>query len=363
LSVGEAIRSELAALGGAELRPFDVHSHTGVDIDGSTRTADEHVRDLAPFGGRSVIFPLCVASGYEAENRRVLAECARNPDLLVPFARIDPRVSGAAETAEALAAGARGIKLHPRSESFRLDHPNVEGVFGAAAELGAPVLIHAGTGVGSFGAVLTDLARRHRRVPIVLAHAGISDLSWIWRELPDHPNVYFDTAWWHPADLQALFALVPPGRILFGSDAPYMGIQIGLAMTLRAARHAGLSQDAIDLVAGAQLEALLAHAEPLDGGPAPGPRASAASPTERRLASLLAAVGGAMLGGGDPTDTLGLAEAAARAGEGAGQGGLDPRLAELIEVIGSQSEEAIPALALSLSIAASPGVEIDAAVA
>lgn len=363
MSVSEAIRAELEALGGGGIRPFDVHSHTGADIDGSTRTAEEHVRDLEAVGGRSVVFPLCVESGYAEENRRVLEECRRHPARLVPFARIDPRVSGGAATASALAEGARGVKLHPRGEGFRLEHPNVDGIFAAAAEAEAPVLIHAGAGVGSFGATLTELASRHRGCPIVLAHAGISDLAWLWRVLPEHPNVHFDTAWWNPPDLLALFALVPPGRILFGSDAPYMGVELGLAITLRAARHAGLSEDAIELVAGAQLEALLSGDGPIDAGPAPGPAPERSSPAERRVASLLGAVGGAMLAGGDPTEMLGLAAAAA---EDAGPGGdreLDPRIAELIAVVGSGSEEALPALAFALSVAGIPGVESEVAAA
>ena len=136
------------------------------------------------------------------------------------------------------------------------------------------MIIHAGVGVGSFGPVIIDLAHRHRRCPVVLAHAGVSDLSWLWRALPDHPNVYFDTAWWNTPDLLALFALVPPGRILFGSDAPYMGVGLGMATTLRAARFAGLAGDAIELVMGGQLEALLSGAGPIDSGPAPGPAAA-----------------------------------------------------------------------------------------
>ena len=120
------IGDELAALGGEAIRPFDVHSHTGADIDGSTRTAGEHVRDLAPLGGRSVIFPFCVNGGYETENLRVVEECRRHPDRLVPFARLDPKLISAADAAGALEAGARGFKLHPRAEDFQLDHPGVE---------------------------------------------------------------------------------------------------------------------------------------------------------------------------------------------------------------------------------------------
>lgn len=258
-----------------------------------------------------------------------------------------------AATAAALAAGARGIKLHPRGEDFRLEHPNVDAIFGAAAEARAPILIHAGAGVGSFGATLTDLAFRHPRCPIVLAHAGISDLGWLWRVLPEHPNIHFDTAWWNPPDLLALFALVPPGRILYGSDAPYMGVELGMATTLRAARFAGLSDDAIELVMGAQLEAILSGADPIDGGPAPGPPAASPSPIERRVASHLGAIGGAMLAGGNPTDLLGLAMAAT---EGVDGRELDPRIAGLIAMVGSGSEEALSALALALSIASTPGV-------
>jgi hypothetical protein len=179
--------------------------------------------------------------------------------------------------------------------------------------------------------------------------------------LPEHPNVYFDTAWWNPPDLLALFALVPPGRILFGSDAPYMGVELGLATTLRAARFAGLCDDAIDLVLGAQLESLLSGADPIDGGPAPGQTPERSSPTERRVASYLGAIGGAMLAGGDPTDLLGLAIAAANDGAAGAGRELDPRVSELIAVVAGGSGEALAALALALSIAAAPGVGREAA--
>jgi hypothetical protein len=62
---------------------------------------------------------------------------------------------------------------------------------------------------------------RYPDARLILAHAGICDLAWIWRVAPDHPNLLFDTAWWIPADLEALFSLVPPGQIVFASDAPY----------------------------------------------------------------------------------------------------------------------------------------------
>lgn len=55
----------------------------------------------------------------------------------------------------------------------------------------------------------------------MLAHCGLTDLAWIWQDLDDTPNLYFDTSWWGASHVMALFALVPPGRILHGSDLPY----------------------------------------------------------------------------------------------------------------------------------------------
>lgn len=348
-----AVEAELAIAAG--LRIFDAHSHTGEDVDGSSRTCEEHLATLEPLGGRSVIFPFCVEGDYPAENARVIEECRRHPGELVPFARLDPRVTTAAGARAAIAAGARGVKLHPRAEDFRLDHPGVEAIASVAAEAGVPVLVHAGAGVGSFGSTITELAARHRGCPLILAHAAVSDLAWLWRAVPDHPNLFFDTSWWNPSDLIALFALVPPGRILFGSDEPYMDFGTVLAITLRCARFAGLSAEAIELVVGGQLENLLAGLPAEDAGPPPGPPAVTPSPTELRLAGLLSAAGGCMLGGGDPSRMIELARAAIGADGSALPGGIEQLAGELIE---EAATGAAPwALAMALTVALTPGVE------
>lgn len=357
LSLREVIRAELAALGD-HVAPFDVHAHTGADVDGTTRSSEEHLRDLEAIQGRSVIFPLCVATGYEAENRRVLEECRRARGRLTPFARFDPRVEDVGTAAaDALAAGARGIKLHPRSECFRLDHPGVEEILAVAAAARAPVLIHAGLGVGSFGPTVLRLAESHRDCPIVLAHAAISDLCWLWEEVPAHPNLFFDTSWWNASDLIALFSLIPPGRILFGSDAPYMDLEAVLAITLRCGRFAGLSPEAIELVAGGQLESLLAGGPAVDAGPAPGPTRVASAPLANRVTTALVASGGAMLSGGDPAQMLEMARLAA--GDGSALGDSGPVVHQLLEEAASGSRETPWALAMAITLLATPGVESD----
>lgn len=349
MSLRAVIEAELAALDGT--RTFDVHAHTGVDVDGTTRTCEEHVAALDAIDGRSVIFPLCVTGGYAAENRRVVEECERHPDRLVPFARLDPRTVSARDAAEALAAGARGFKLHPRAEDFRLDHPGVEAIAGVAAGARAPVLIHAGVGVGSLGRSIVELAENHRDCPIVLAHAAVSDLSWLAEVAADHPNLFFDTSWWNPADLLALFALVPPGQILFGSDEPYMDLEVVLAIALRCARFTGLSPEAISLAFGGQLERLLAAESPIDAGPVAGQPPIAMSPAEARVATMLAATGGCMIGGGDPGQLLELTRLAI------GASGSGAQLAALLDEAEAPSEEAPWAMAMALTLAVTPSLE------
>lgn len=354
MSLHAAIDAELATLAGG-VAPFDVHAHTGADVDGTTRSSEEHLRDLEPVDGRSVIFPLCVASGYEAENRRVLAECDAAPGRLVPFARLDPRVAGVGSAAAAaLAAGAKGFKLHPRGEDFRLDHPGVDAILAVAAAARAPVLVHAGLGVGSFGEPLVALAQRYPDCPIILAHAGISDLLWLWEEVPAHPNLFFDTSWWNASDLIALFSLVPPGRILFGSDAPYMDFGAVLAITLRCARFAGLSADAIELVVGGQVENLLAGAPAIDAGPALGPSQVVLSPLAARAVTALTACGAAKLSAGDPARMFELARLTV--GDGSALGEAGPAVAELLEQGAAVSREAPWALAMAATLLVTPGV-------
>ena len=361
-SVGAAIRGERERLGAADISPFDAHSHTGVDIDGTSRTAEEHVRELEVIEGRSVIFPLCVDTGYAAENERVIEESRLYPGRLVPFARIDPRVSSAGDAAEALAAGARGFKLHPRAEDFRLDHRGVADLFGVAAEARAPVLIHAGGGVGSFGESLTTLAAGHPDCPIILAHAGISDLAWLAEVVPEYPNLFFDTAWLVPSDLLALFALVPPGRILYGSDAPLMDVELLHTVSLRCARFTGLSEEEVRLVMGGQLENLLAGEEAADTGPAPGGSARMTlQPSESRVALVLSGVGGCLYGGGDPTQLLEVARLAI-GDEPAGGADSQPSLTMLLDECEPGSPEAVRAIVLALTVALTPGVESVAAI-
>ena len=299
-----------AALPGVRL--FDCHTHLGEDPDGSRLTVDELRHALDVVDGCAVTFPLAVVGGgYRAANDRLLDEVAGDARI-VPFCRVDPVRDGAAELERALGRGAAGVKLHPRAERFVLSDPAVARVVAVAAERRVPVIVHAGRGIPSLGRDALDLAQRYPAAPLVLAHAAVADLAWMWSAAADLPNLLFDTAWWNTADLLALFRLVPPGQILFASDTPYGRPVAAAALALRVALATGLTADQIAEVFGGQIARLLDHKPPRDLGPAPAGVPPAPDPLLERVHTLLVGAVALALGGHPHDELLDLARLACR---------------------------------------------------
>jgi hypothetical protein len=299
---------------------FDAHTHTGAnDPDGFRCSAEELTDALALAGARGVVFPMHEPGGYPPANDRVLAEAEASGGRLVAFCRLDPHADAVAEAERCLAAGARGLKLHPRAERFDFDHPGVEPIFALAGERRLPVIIHAGRGIPALGRHVLELAVRHPGARPILAHAGLCDLAWIWRRLDEHPNVFFDTAWWSASDLFTLFRLVPPGRVLWASDTPYGTPTLQVVLALRCALEAGLSAGQVRCVAGEQVERLLAGEDPVDAGPAPG-RVEMAGDVllERVLVAVVSAIG-RIMAGGDGEEAIALARLTCEVGDDAPQ--------------------------------------------
>jgi uncharacterized protein len=299
-----------------QLSLYDAHTHIGDhDPDGFKQRPEELVGVLERAGARGVVFPMHEPDGYPEANDVAIEAARGSGGRLVAFCRIDPRASDpAGEARRCLEAGARGIKFHPRAERFALSEPGVREVVAVAHEHRVPVLIHAGRGIPALGQDTVRLAEAFPGARMILAHAAISDLAWLWKLLPNHPNVFIDTAWWNPADLIALFTLAPPGHVLFASDSPYGSPLNSAVVALRCALQAGLDADQLRLVAGGQIERLLAGEEPADGGPAPG-RVAPVHPLAERVVSHLISGMGRAFAGGDPSEPLAIARLACAVGE------------------------------------------------
>src|SRR3954466_15686758 len=230
---------------------FDAHTHIGQnDPDGMKQTPAELMDVMERADARAVVFPMHEPDGYPGPNDVAIAAAAESGGRLVSFCRLDPRVSPAAEARRCLDAGAVGIKLHPRAERFTMHEPGVREIVEVAHERGVPILIHAGRGIPALGRDTVDLAAEFPDARLILAHAAISDLAWLWHELPDHPNVFIDPAWWNPADLIALFALVAPSQIVWASDSPYGLPRLAAFCHARCMLQAGLGVEAMRSIMG-----------------------------------------------------------------------------------------------------------------
>src|SRR4051794_38105465 len=305
------------------ITPFDAHTHTGSnDPDGFRNSVAQLLEALGEIDSRAAVFTMHEPSGYPEANDRVLREAAASDGVLVPFCRLDPRVGGAAAAAEAercLDAGAVGIKLHPRAEQFRLEEESTEPIFAVAHERGVPVLVHAGRGIPALGRDALDLAGRYPGARIILAHAAVCDLAWIWRHAADHPNLFFDSAWWNAQDMLTLFSLVPPGQILWGSDAPYGTPLQSQIMASGWALRGGASPDAPVPLGGGQMERIVAGAEPVSLGPAPGTDGLTRDGLLWRVCSYLQTAGARMMVRDVPEEYLALARLACEVGDEAPQ--------------------------------------------
>ena len=242
----ETLAAELRELLPDRSGVLDAHTHLGLDEDGQSLTLESLLAflDQVDPGAKACVFALHDPDrrpAYRRPNDRVLEWAAQADGRLFPFCRLDPAEDPVAEGERCLALGARGIKLHPRAQSFGFAQPAASAIFELAAQAGVPILIHAGRGMGRMDD-LADLALRHPDAALVLAHAGIADQAMFATRLADHPAVVYDTSCFSAYDVIELFARVPAERIVFASDVPYGRPVGGLYQTMRVAAYAGLDQ-------------------------------------------------------------------------------------------------------------------------
>ncbi len=250
---------------GAEV--FEAHSHLGLDEDGRSLDLATLLSQLdqARASG-ACVFALHDPDrqpSYSVPNDRVLAWAEESDGRLVPFCRLDPAEGPVREAERCVALGARGIKLHPRAQSFRFDGPEMNDIFAFAEDARIPILIHAGRGMPPIADDLCDVALRHPGAALILAHGAICDQGILTSRLRGHPAVLYDTSCFFPVDVVELLARTSAERVVFASDPPYGLPAATLYLLLRVARHADLDDDTKRLMlAGSMRELLAGHELP-----------------------------------------------------------------------------------------------------
>src|SRR5918994_157181 len=247
-----AYDEELAALLPAEAALFDAHVHVGRDIDGFTAPYDGLVSFLRRYGFKRA-FAFCMDEpdrhpGFRAPNDRTLAAAERSEGLLIPFVRLDLGEEPIEEAVRCLDRGARGIKLHPRAQKFLLNDERLAPVFALAAERRVPILIHGGRGLPPIADHLARLVDAYPDAQLIIAHAGIADLSGLAGRFAGKAGFFFDTSVWSPVDLLSFFHQVSPEQVLYASDYPYGRQPSSLLIALRTAKLAGYSDEHLRLM-------------------------------------------------------------------------------------------------------------------
>jgi predicted TIM-barrel fold metal-dependent hydrolase len=144
-----------------------------------------------------------------------------------------PEPGAATYVTELVAAGAEVFKVHVQVGEFHLDDPLLDGVWGALAEAGTPVVIHAGSGpVGNAFTgpdPLRRVLRTHPRLTAVIAHLGAPEYVEFLDLAERHERTYLDTTMMftdffdaaspYPDELFPRLADLPD-KVLLGSDFP-----------------------------------------------------------------------------------------------------------------------------------------------
>jgi predicted TIM-barrel fold metal-dependent hydrolase len=165
-----------------------------------------------------------------------------------------PEGSAAAEVMELLADGVDVFKVHVQVGDFDVRDPLLDGVWGAVAEAGTPVVIHAGSGpvpnahTGPWP--IAELLRRHPTLTAVMAHCGAPEYAEFLDLAERYERVYLDTTMVFTPFFEELAPfprqLLPrlaalESRILLGSDFP--NIPYPYAVQLASLARLGLGDE------------------------------------------------------------------------------------------------------------------------
>jgi predicted TIM-barrel fold metal-dependent hydrolase len=180
-------------------------------------------------------------SGIPPIPNEEIADAARlHPDVIIPFASVDPARPDARERVRRLIDEhqVKGFKFHPNLQAFFPNDRSVYPVYEVIEEAGLPALFHSGhsgigTGVPGGGGLrlkysnplcLDDVAADFPSLPIVIAHP-----SFPWQDEAisvclHKENVWIDLSGWSPKyfppELVQYANTQLRAKVLFGSDFP-----------------------------------------------------------------------------------------------------------------------------------------------
>jgi predicted TIM-barrel fold metal-dependent hydrolase len=243
---------------------LDAHGHLGSWADFLVPAPDAAtllaMADRVGVAAIGVSDLLAVGADALAGNERALAAAAAHPGRLGVWLVANPHQrTGLARLAGQLANPAVwGLKLHPDVHHCALDDPRYDEVFALAAEHGVAVLAHGQTGTRwSDPELFARVGRRHTGVPLLMGHAGLwpEGFARAARLIADVPSVHLETCGSRMTGrwIARLVSLAGADRVVFGSDACFLDLRVGLGRVMLAP----LTDDDRAAVLGGNLRRLL----------------------------------------------------------------------------------------------------------
>ena len=251
----------------AALAAIDVHTHAEVSSKGHSSLTDELNEASSAYFGiegdrkptleqtaayyrerrmAAVVFTVDAehATGTEpVPNEEVAEAAAANPDVLIPFASIDPfRGRAGVRQARRLVEeyGVRGFKFHPNIQGFYPNDRMAYGLYEVIEETGTVALFHTGqTGIGAGvpggGGIrlkysnplhVDDVAADFPQLKIILAHPSFPWQDEALAVATHKPGVHIDLSGWSPKyfppQLVQYANTLLQDKVLFGSDFPVL---------------------------------------------------------------------------------------------------------------------------------------------
>ena len=176
---------------------------------------------------------------------------ARTPDAL-HCATFYPEPEAATYVPKLIADGVELFKVHVQVGDFAPNDPLLEPVWGALAESGTPIVLHAGSGPApgthTGPANVEDVLTRHPDLALIIAHLGMPEISEFLDLANSYANVRLDTTmtfvdFWGPSVPDGVVSRLAPlqDKILFGTDFP--NIPYAYAHQLEALERLGLGDE------------------------------------------------------------------------------------------------------------------------
>jgi len=212
---------------------IDAHAHLGHSLFDVGQSVDDLLASMdANDIERSIVVPL-KPPGYHfgPENDRIAAAVRAHRGRLSGFARVDPWQRDAALDELRRACdelGLIGLYLHPFEEQFTANDELIFPLLHLLRERQLPLLLAGGYPGFSHPSQIGDLARQFPDLTIIATHGGQLNISGLLladagRMLRANPNVIMETSGIYREDfIEDTVGELGAGRVVFGSNAPYM---------------------------------------------------------------------------------------------------------------------------------------------